>query len=154
MLRLAISAFGALCAVRCSDPVGSTRPPASVMLGEWSYTSVLPVPDQPSLNAGLQVTLAIDSADGMAFQGRVTRWFAGDVGISLDVFGPVTGSVDRSGGFALVFALTPTDLQPIAVSGALGRDVLTISDSWEGTEPGPFPPGGSFLRVRRANALP
>ena len=125
----------------------SAPPPAAVMLGTWRYDSRLVV-DRPSLNAGLHVTLAVDSVDGMHFAGRVTQWLAGDVGISPDAFAPLTGAVDGAGMVTLVIAWTTPDVSPLRISGTLAGDALTIRECWAGTEPGPFPPGDAFRRTR------
>ncbi len=68
----------------CGAP--TALPPAAAMLGEWNYSSAPVAYDRPSLNAGLLVTIVVESSDGMHFRGRITRWFAGDVGVSPDVF--------------------------------------------------------------------
>ena len=71
-------------------------PPAAVMLGEWSYRAPRRLEAASTLNAGLQVRIAIDSLDGMRFWGHVTLWFAGDVGIAPSTFGRVAGRLGDS----------------------------------------------------------
>ena len=66
----------------CGAP--TALPPAAAMLGDWSYASAPVARDRPSLDAGLLVTIAVESVDAMHYRGRVTRWFAGDVGVAPD----------------------------------------------------------------------
>jgi len=129
------------------DPTAPTVP-AAEMLGDWSYASVPAARDLPSLNGGLQVSMAIDSPDGMRFRGRVTRWFAGDVGESPAVFGPITGWVDGNGGVTVLMARATLGAPTLTIVGALAGDVLTVRKSWLGAEPGPFLAGGWFERIR------
>jgi hypothetical protein len=129
----------------CGAP--TAPPPAATMLGAWNYNSGLGV-DRPSLNAGLHVTLTVDSVAGMACFGRVTRWLAGDVGIGPGAFGPLTGSVDVLGAVNLRIPWAGPDLPALTVIGVLDGDLLTVSESWFGTAPGPFPAGSLFERAR------
>jgi hypothetical protein len=147
-LHLADLALAALVSAGCNNPIApAPPPPAAVMLGEWSYVSPAVVCDAPSLNAGLHVTIAIDSLDGMRFWGRVVLWFAGDVGISPGRFAPVTGSVDRSGGVRVLIAFADPGASSVTIVGVLAGDTLTVSESWLGAEAGPFPTGGCFDRT-------
>jgi hypothetical protein len=146
--HLADLAFAVIASAGCNNPVAPvTLPPAADMLGEWNYASVAVVRDAPSLNTGLHVIIAIDSLDGMRFRGRVVLWFAGDVGVSPDVFGPVTGSVDGLSGVTVVIAFADPDTPMITIVGVLAGDVLTVSDSWLATEHGPFLSGEYFERT-------
>jgi hypothetical protein len=120
--------------------------PTSVILGEWSYASVPPVPEVPSLNVGLRVTIVIDSLDTMQFRGRIGLWFAGDVGARPDTFGPVTGSLDDAGGVTIRIPLTAPGAAAITIVGTVVGDVLTVAESRLGAEPGPFPSGECFER--------
>jgi hypothetical protein len=128
---------------------GPTAPPPrdlGVILGEWSYARVPPVPEAPSLNVALRVTIVIDSLDAMQFRGRVGLWFAGDVGARPDAFGPVTGSLDDAGGVTIRIPLTAPGASAISIVGTVVGDVLTVRESLLGAEPGPFPSGGWFER--------
>ena len=135
----------ALVLAGCGAP--TAPPPAAAMLGAWRYDSHLVV-ERPSLNTGLHVDISIDSVNGMRFSGRVTRWFAGDVGIAPDAFAPITGTVDGAGGVTLRIAWAAPDVPALTITGVLAGDVLTIRECWAGSTPGPFPPGGSFRRTR------
>lgn len=117
------------------------------MLGAWSRRNTAVDSGAPSLNAGLLVTIVIDSANGMRFAGHVGRWFAGDVGIPPGVFGPVTGRVDGQGGVTIVIAYAAPDNPPLTISGSVGADVVTVRESSVGAQPGPFPAGDRFERV-------
>jgi len=127
-----------------NDPVA----PSAVMLGEWSYATHHVAGAEPSLNAGLHVQIAIDSLEGMRFWGRVTLWFAGDVGIPPTAFGRVSGTVDGGNGVTLVIPRQPTNARPLMVRGDLAGDVLTVLECHAGTEPGPFVARTAFLRIK------
>jgi len=118
------------------------------MLGDWSYTSPQVVGAAPDLNAGLRVQIAIDSLEGMRFWGRVTLWFAGDVGIPPTAFGQASGTVDGGNGVTLVIPRQPTNARPLMVTGDLAGDVFTILECHAGTEPGPFVARTAFLRIK------
>ena len=66
--------------LRSSGDISVSKPPA----------------DAPALNTGLQVRVMIDSLDGTRFWGRVTLWFAGDVGISPSAFESPAASMART----------------------------------------------------------
>jgi len=72
--------------------------PAAALFGTWQYHSgVARDTTRPSLNAGLQFALTFDSVAGRAAFGRVSRWFAGDVGALPGTFGRVVATVDSVG---------------------------------------------------------
>ena len=116
------------------------------MRGAWRYNSGVVV-DGPSLNTGLHVTLTVDAIAGSRFSGRVTQWFAGDVGIRPEVFGPFTGSVDDLAEVTLVLPSAGAGLPALTITGALSGDALTVRESWLGTDPGPFLNGELFRRT-------
>ena len=130
------------CRASVTDPV----PPSAVMLGEWSYSSAQVVREPPDLNTGLRVQIGIDSLDGMRFWGRVTLWFAGDVGIPPAAFGRVSGTVDGGNGVTLV--IPRANERSLMVMGALAADVLTVLECYAGTEPGPFAARTAFIRLK------
>lgn len=131
------------CAGSVIDPVV----PSAVMLGEWSYASRSVAGGGLTLNAGFRVQIDIDSLDGMHFWGRVTLWFAGDVGIPPTAFGRVSGTLDGRNGVTLVIPREPTNGRPLMVMGEVADDVLTIRDCRAGTERGPFAAGSAFRRL-------
>ena len=135
-----------LLALACRNP--GEPPRAAAMLGQWTYASPAVIRTPPALNAGLHVTLLVESASADRFSGRVLQWFAGDVGISPAAFGTVTGTVDDDGGVTLRIPRTAPGASALTTTGILERDVLTVNESWTGTEPGPFLAGGHFERVR------
>jgi len=122
-------------------------PPAAVMLGEWSYRDPRRLEAAPTLNAGLQVRIAIDSLDGRRFWGHVTLWFAGDVGIAPNTFGRVAGRLGDSNRVSLEIPRASTEGSTVMVMGELAGDVLTIRDCHSGAEAGPFASGTAFERV-------
>ncbi len=130
----------------CGGP--TAPPPAATMLGEWSYSSAPDARDRPSLGAGLLVTIAVDSVDMMHFRGRITRWFAGDVSVSPDVFGPVTGSMDGNDRVTVVIPRSAPGGPMLVIVAVLSGDVLTVLESRSDAAPGPFPAGGRFQRAR------
>ena len=129
----------------CRAP--TALPPAAAMLGEWNYSSAPVASDRPSLNAGLLVTIAVESCDAVHFRGCITRWFAGDVGVSPDVFGPVTGSMDGNDRVTVLIPRSAPGGPTLAMVGVLSADVLTVLESRIGSEPGPFAVGGRFQRT-------
>lgn len=141
-------------AMACADPSASSPPPAALMLGEWRYASVAATRDTPTLNSGVHVTIVVDSVDGTRFHGRVTEWFTGDVGVSLDAFGPVTGSVDGDGAVMVAIDRAAPAAATLTIVGTVAGDTLTVRASWLGADPGPFPAGTWFERVRRSPSLP
>ena len=132
----------------CAASVNAPLEPSAVMLGAWSYATPHVAGAEPSLNAGLHVQMAIDSLEGMRFWGRVTLWFAGDVGIPPTAFGRVSGTVDGGNGVTLVIPRQPTNARPLMVTGDLAGDVLTVLECHAGTEPGPFVARTAFLRIK------
>jgi len=127
--------------------VTSPDSPAAVMLGEWSYRAPHRFDESPTLNAGLQVHISIDSLAGMRFWGRVTLWYAGDVGISPSTFGRVAGRLGDSNRVSLEIPRASTEGSTVMVMGELAGDVLTIRDCYSGAEAGPFASGTAFERV-------
>lgn len=120
---------------------------SGLILGEWRYASALVVRETPSLNTGLRVTIVIDSLDVIQFRGRVTFWFAGDIGFPPDAFGPVTGSLDEDGAVTMWIPFATPGAPAITIVGTVAGDVLTVRESWlGGADPGPFPSGGCFER--------
>src|SRR5437867_2098417 len=111
----------------CGAP--TSLPPAAAMLGEWNYSNAPVAYDRPSLVAGLLVTIVVESVDGMHFRGRVTRWFAGDAAVALDVFGPVTGSTDGNDRVTVLIPRTAPGALTLAIVGVLSGDVLTVLES-------------------------
>lgn len=130
----------------CASSPTALQVPASVIVGEWSYASAAPTPEPPSLNTGLHVTILIESSDGSQFRGRVTFWFAGDVGVAPAVFGPVTGTLDNAGTVMMRIPFAAPDAPAITMVGTVAGDVLTVHDSVCGEGPGPFLSGRAFER--------
>ena len=141
--------LAALVITACAVPTASHVAPAAVMLGEWTYARAPSAqPDFRSLNAGLLVSIAIDSATGMRFWGHVARWFAGDVGIPPNRFGPVSGTIDSAYGVTLRIEPAAAPAQTLRIEGDVDGDILTVQASWAGVEPGPFPRGCTFQRLQ------
>jgi len=150
LLRQVFLPFAAVSLGACSEGPTALPPPDSlgVILGEWSYASAPVFRDPPSLNTGLRVTIVIDSLDTMQFRGRVTFWFAGDVGFPPDAFGPVTGSLDEDGAVTMRIPFATPGAPAITIVGTVAGDVLTVRESRLEANPGPFPSGGCFERSR------
>lgn len=117
------------------------------MVGHWEYAKPARSTSEPSLNAGLFVGVDIDSVTDASFYGHVSFWFAGDVGVPVDVFGPVSGTVAGDARVALLITMTNPQVPPIRVNGVLSGDRLVVEDSWRGNEPGPFPVTSTFVRT-------
>ena len=131
----------------CGTAVTSPDSAAAVMLGEWSYGAPHRLDESPTLNAGLQVRITIDSLERMRFWGRVTVWFAGDVGIAPSAFGRVAGRLGDSNSVSLEIPRASTGGSTVMVMGELAGDVLTIRNCYSGADPGPFAIGTAFERV-------
>jgi hypothetical protein len=131
----------------CGPGVTSPDSPAAVMLGEWSYAAPHTISDAPVLNAGLRVSVMVDSVKGMRFWGHVTLWFAGDVGTSLSTFGRVWGQIDDGSGVMLEIPRQSPVQVAVMVVGELAGDVLTVHDCYSGADSGPFASGTAFERV-------
>ena len=140
---LPLVVFLSACAASVTGPVV----PAAVMLGEWSYVSPHVAGAAPELNAGLRAQIGIDSLDGMRFGGRVTLWFAGDVGISPSGFGRIAGRIDEHNGVTLEIPRSSPSQLAVMVVGELAGDVLTVHDCYSGADAGPFASGTTFERV-------
>jgi tungstate transport system substrate-binding protein len=127
------------------------RGTGSALAGRWEYVA-LPrgAPAQaPALATGLQVTLAFDSSAGDSAFGKVTRWFAGDVGVSPGNFGLVRARASGAE-VELVIPFRRGGAPAITVQGTLvGADTLAINDVHQGDAPGPFArgPGAAFARI-------
>jgi len=119
------------------------------ILGEWNYASAPRCAEPPCLNAGLHVTIVIESLDAMQFRGHVAWWFSGDVGTPPAAFGPVTGTVDSDGAVTMRIPFTALAASPITLTGTVTGDVLTVHESLRGPDPGPFLRGESFERNPR-----
>jgi len=100
--------------------------------------------EPPSRNAGLAVSIAIDSATGMRFWGHVARWFVADVGLPATRFGPVSGNIDST--YAAVLRIQGRQIAALQIEGQVDVDPLAVHPPWTGVEPGPFPSG---CRVQR-----
>jgi hypothetical protein len=99
------------------------------------------------LNTGLHVVVTIDSVEEMRFWGRVTLWFAGDVGISPSAFGRVAGRIDEHNGVTLEIPRRSPSQVAVTVMAELVGDVLTVRDCYSGADAGPFASGTTFERV-------
>ena len=150
LLRQVFLPLAAVVLGACAEGPTALPPPRSlgVILGEWSYASAPVVRDPPSLKTGLRVAIVIDARDAMRFLGRVTFWFAGDVGFPPDAFGPVTGTLDEDGTVTMWILFTTPGAAAITIVGTVAGDLLTIRESWLEANPGPFPAGGCFERSR------
>ena len=139
--------LSALLATACAEAPTAVEAPAAVMMGEWRYARGAPAHGAPTLNAGFFVTIAIDSAADMRFWGRVTAWFVGDVGIPIDRFGPVTGTVDDAHSVTLRIAAQADGMAAHSVKGQIDGDVIVVLESWAGVNDCPFSIGGRLQRL-------
>jgi hypothetical protein len=133
----------------CMDSNLSLQPneaTATVMLGEWRYARPAVAQDPPVLNVGFFVAITIDSASALHFWGRVTFWFAGDVAVPVDRFGPVSGAVDQDDGVTLLIGARSSDTPAVIVNGLIDGDVIVVRECRAGRDAGPFAIGGRFER--------
>lgn len=137
----------ALAIAACDAEAIAPASPAAVMLGRWQYAAPAMGGDGPSLNAGLQVTLAIDAVDDADFRGRVERWFSGDVGISPDAFGSIAGTMVTGQEVVLTIPYARAGAPSLRIVGVVANDVLKVSECWMGEEPGPLAVGAEFVRL-------
>lgn len=136
----------ALALAACDAEATAPPAPADLMLGRWQYAALPRGTDSVSLNAGLLVTLAIDSVDGADFRGGVDQWCAGDVCYWPGAFGPVVGRMGTGDLVNLTIPMVWLGAPTFRISGAVAGSVLTVSESWTGDAPGPFPVGAEFVR--------
>ena len=130
----------------CGTAVTSPDSAAAIMVGEWSYRAPHRPDESPTLNAGLQVRITVDSLEGLRFWGRVTFWFAGDVGIAPSAFGRVWGQIDDGSGVMLEIPRASLGQAAVRVVGELAGDVLTVHGCSSGADAGPFAVGSTFER--------
>ena len=130
----------------CGTALTSPDAPAAVMHGEWSYAAPNRISDPPILSTGIHVSVMVDSAEGMRFWGRVTLWFAGDVGTSPSAFGRVWGQIDDGSGVMLEIPRASPGQAAVRMVGELAGDVLTIHGCSSGAAAGPFAIGTTFER--------
>jgi len=117
---------------------------AAALLGTWEYHGApTGSASRPTLGMGLQVVIAIDSAAGDRFRGRVTLWLNGDVGVDVGGFGPVTGTLAAGGQVACSIPYARGRAEPIRLRARLTADTLIIDDGL------PFTSGARFLRTAR-----
>jgi hypothetical protein len=128
---------------RTATPLG----PSASLVGLWEYIHApRTARTTPSLNAGLQVSLEIDSATPDHFSGSVARWFAGDVGVKPSNFGRVTGRIDGSA-ITLTIPFAHSNAAPIAITARrVADDTLEIVTASRTVEP-----GARFVRTRRGS---
>lgn len=143
-------------ALACDDPAPLSPVPddhAATMIGVWTLASQpRPSGGEPSLNAGLRITLTIDSAEGDRFGGVVTTWFAGDVGVLPETFGRIEGRVAHER-VILAIPVRSAGVTSLIVDARLTGDSLSVVSSSQGAKPGPLATGAVFLRMRAEQAL-
>ena len=141
LLPIAALALGA-----CGEAPAAPEAPAAVMVGQWQYARAVRAVAAPAISAGLFVTFVIDSAGGNAFTGRVTSWFVGDTDISIERFGPVSGTIDEASEVTLTIPVRSATA-PYTVIGLIADDEIIVMQSWNGPNAGPIPVGGRFQRL-------
>ncbi len=82
--------------------------------------------DRPG--SGTRIALAVDSADGNAFHGRLTSYFSGNVGIDPRVYRPFRGEVSPADG-AVRLVVVPDDPRalPLGLGGRLVGDSIAVT---------------------------
>jgi hypothetical protein len=149
-IRLTTLPVGAALLIGCVETSGPpSQDLAAMMLGEWSYSRpASSTPQTPVLTAGFFVSIVVDSARGMRFWGRVSRWLVGDVGLPANRFGSVSGSLDSA--YRIVLQIAPGSAREATgyrVEGEVREDQLIVRASWAGAMPGPFPAGCRFHQL-------
>jgi hypothetical protein len=134
-------------------------PSAATLLGRWEYVAPrhAHVPTPPTLSAGLQVTLEVDSAAGRTAYGRVGRWFAGDMGLPPTAFAGITAVLDDSARLIVTIPAARAGVPGFTiVASQLGSDTLQIIHALRGNDAGPFAegPGALFVRTSGPNGKP
>lgn len=94
---------------------------ATEIVGEWELRS-----HPPSRMPGLQLTVTVDSASGTRYFGRLTNYFAGDVGMDPRDYESFADSI-RPGGY-VVFAMPATDpeMLGIVMEGTVEADTVRL----------------------------
>ena len=132
-------------------PRGVAGPaPAAALLGRWEYVAPSATTSAgPSLGAGFRVTIEFDSTAGPSAFGRVTQWFAGDVGLAPTLFGRVACAVTPHGAASLTIPFARSAGPAVTVEGLLQGDTLRIKTARRGDEQGPFSTAAGAAFVRR-----
>jgi hypothetical protein len=126
---------------------GAADEPGAALLGRWEYVAPpRPAPARPALHGGVRVALEFDSAAGTRAFGRVTLWFAGDLGLGPGMFDVVDGAVAPDGAAHLTIPFARSTSAPLTVEGMLAGDTLRITASRQGVDEGPLAPTAVFVR--------
>ncbi len=99
----------------------STATTETTLVGEWSLSSA-PAQRLP----GIQLTVTVDSAAGSALWGRLTSYFAGNMGTSPDIYQPFSGSIDADSSISFSILPTDSDYLGIVFSGKLASDSIVL----------------------------
>ena len=105
-----------------SQEAGIADQSAAQLIGEWLLAS-----DPPQPLPGLRIGFTVDSARGAAYHGRLSLYFAGNVGGRPDDFEPFSGSVGRDG--TVTFRAQPGDpaAPSIMLVGPLRADTIHVT---------------------------
>ena len=92
---------------------------AAALVGDWYLESEPPTP-----RPGLSMRFTVDSTDGPSYFGRLSHYFAGNVGGDLTAFKPFVGSMDDHD--LVEFRVDQVDpaMLGIVVQGRLGADTI------------------------------
>lgn len=98
----------------------STQAPAPV--GTWTLAPP-PGADRP----GIQLTIAIDSARSGTLWGRMTHYFAGNMGIDASRLAPFEGTLSADGRVEFAVEWSGGQAPGFAFAGTLTGDTITLS---------------------------
>lgn len=136
-------------------PRSPAPPSAAALLGRWEYVAPprLHPPLPPTLGAGLQVMLELDSAAGRTARGRVGRWFAGDMGVPATTFARITAVLGDSGWVTITIPAGRAKIPGFTIlARQRGSDTLQIIRAMRGNDAGPFAEGPAAIFVRTGGA--
>ncbi len=126
MLAIAVGVAGYGCASGASGGGGnqqvvadSSPRPSEALVGDWNLAA-----DPPLQPPGWHMRVTIDSARGSSFFGRLTYYFAGNVGGDLSAFEPFVGNVNSEGGIAFTIRQRDPAMLGIGVEGRLVQDTI------------------------------
>ncbi len=96
-------------------------PTETSLVGDWSLTSA-PAQRMP----GMRLTITVDSAAGAALWGRLTNYFAGNMGTSPEAYQPFTAAIDEEGEIDVSIPATDPDYLGIVFAGVLVGDSIAL----------------------------
>ncbi len=116
------------CATRSADGgAENTERDTAVpdLVGAWTLGATAPA---GSVGAGLQLDFHIDSVRSSSVFGRLTRFFAGDVGLDASRFSRFSGTLDQDSLISLTVSTDDDPASTISVSGMVRANSIDVTE--------------------------